>query len=92
MPGHGQKFALSGGAIRYVACGQDGHPWPRGCFALPMPSPTLGDAGNTHANPGFYSDTHTECDPGGNANCDTDSDTRYSSPAAAHPDPHARPF
>ena len=57
-----------------------------------MPPPTLGDVGNTHANPGFYSDTNTECDPGGNANCDTDSDTRYPSPAPAHPDPHARPF
>ena len=53
-----------------------------------MSSATVGVVANTHTNPRIYSDTNTECEPIGDANCDphtgTDSDT---SPGAAHPNP-----
>jgi hypothetical protein len=57
-----------------------------------MPSATIRVAANTNANTGFYSGTNSECDPGGSADCNTDSDTRDPSPAPAHSNPHAGPF
>jgi hypothetical protein len=84
MQGLDQKFTLSGGA----AMGQGSHPQCRRFSALPMSSATVGVVANTHANTRIYSDTNTECEPIGDANCDphtgTDSDT---SPGAAHPNP-----
>jgi hypothetical protein len=68
--------------------GQSSHPQRRRFFALPMPSATIFVAANTHANPGIYSDTNTEYESVGYANCDTHSGTDGdTSPGAAHRNP-----
>jgi hypothetical protein len=74
--------------MRFAAMGQGSHPWRGGFFALPMPSATIGGIANTPVNPGIYSDTNTECDPGGDADCDTDGGIRYPSSDTAHRDAH----